>query len=348
MNVWQFILVFGAGIALGIIMYPLARMMESQGIDHFLDSLGRFVGYPFSLLGRLFRRIFPSRNVVTAASAAEPSRIDPREQQLSDTAQTIRGILLGLATVIQRADQAASDSSQALGDVRNTIDRIRIPDDLLEVHSLLLKEIDRVISSNSTLKRELDHSRETLATQRQQIENLKTAVRIDGMTQLANRACFDEKLTEMIRLRDRYEESFSLLMIDVDNFKMINDSHGHQGGDRVLKGVAFKIRATLRQTDFVARFGGDEFAAILLKAKADSAAVIAAKLCEQIRESRFLLDGAEVRTSLSIGVAEAVDGESEEELLKRADTALYRVKHSGRNGVAVAEIPGQEQDAALR
>ncbi len=346
MNLWQFILVFGAGIALGIIMYPLARMIESQGIDHFLDSLGRFVGYPFSLLGRLFRRIFPSRSTPKEPTAAAPPRIDPREQQLSDTAQTIRGILLGLATVIQRADQAASDSSQALGDVRNTIDRIQIPDDLLEVHSLLLNEIDRVISSNSTLKRELNDSREVLATQRQQIENLKTAVRIDGMTQLANRACFDEKLTEMIRLRERYEESFSLLMIDVDNFKEINDSHGHQGGDRVLKGVAYKIRATLRKTDFVARFGGDEFAAILLKVTAESAAVIAGKLCEQIRESRFLLDGVEVRTSLSIGVAEVLAGDSEEDLLKRADTALYRVKHSGRNGVAVAEGPEQGPDVA--
>jgi diguanylate cyclase len=98
---------------------------------------------------------------------------------------------------------------------------MRLPDDLLEVHSLLLNEIDRVISSNSALKRELAHSREILATQRQQIESLKTAVRIDGMTQLANRACFDEKLTEMIRLLDRYEETFSLLMIDVDNFKTI-------------------------------------------------------------------------------------------------------------------------------
>jgi diguanylate cyclase len=346
MNVWPYVLFFGSGIALGIIMYPLARMIESEGIDHFLDSLGRFVGYPFSLLGRLFRRILPSRNTPKESAAAAPPRIDPREQQLSDTAQTIRGILLSLATVIQRTDQAASDSSEALGDVRKTIDRIQLPDDLLKVHSLLLNEIDRVISSNSTLKRELAHSREILATQREQIENLKTAVRIDGMTQLANRACFDEKLTEMIRLLDRYEESFSLLMIDVDNFKEINDTHGHQGGDRVLKGVAYKIRATLRRTDFVARFGGDEFAAILLKATAASAARIAAKLCEQIRESRFLLDGVDVRTSLSIGVAEVVPGETEEALLKRADTALYRVKQGGRNGVSVAEGPEQGPDGA--
>lgn len=346
MNVWHYMLIFGAGLALGVILHPLARMIESQGIDSFLDGLGRFVGYPFSLVGRLIRRLRPSKEVPKEAPTEAPPRVDPREQQISDTAQTIRGILLSLATVIQRTDKAASDSSQALGDARNTIDRMRLPDDLLEVHSLLLNEIDRVISSNSALKRELAHSREILATQRQQIESLKTAVRIDGMTQLANRACFDEKLTEMIRLLDRYEETFSLLMIDVDNFKTINDTHGHQGGDRVLKGVAYKIRSTVRQTDFVARFGGDEFAAILLKATAASAARVAEKLCQQIRESRFLLDGEEVRTSLSIGVAQALPGESEEDLMKRADSALYRVKQGGRNGLAVAEGPKEGPDAA--
>ncbi|NMC74796.1 MAG: GGDEF domain-containing protein, partial [Geobacteraceae bacterium] len=135
-------------------------------------------------------------------------------------------------------------------------------------------------------------------------------------------------------------------MIDVDNFKTINDTHGHQGGDRVLKGVAYKIRSTVRQTDFVARFGGDEFAAILLKATSASAAAVAENLCRHIRESRFLLDGEEVRTSLSIGVAQALPGESKKDLLKRADLALYRAKQGGRNGFAVAEFPKGGPDAA--
>jgi len=129
------------------------------------------------------------------------------------------------------------------------------------------------------------------------------------------------------------------MIIDVDNFKDINDTHGHPGGDRVLKGVAYKIKSTLRATDFVARFGGDEFAAILMKAKAPVAGDAAQKVCRQVRESRFFLDGEEVRTSLSIGVAEIAAGESAEQLLKRADKALYRVKEAGRNNVMVAEPP---------
>jgi diguanylate cyclase len=339
MQLWHFIIIFSTGIALGIILHPLARMIESEGINHILDSLARIVTAPFSLLGRTFGRKLATRKVLKETKEATTRKIDPREQQISDTAQTIRGLLLSLANVIQRTDQAASDSSQTLGDVRNTIDHMAIPDDLREVHAQLLSEIDRVISSNSTLKRELYHSQEILANQRQQIEALKTEVRVDGMTQLANRTCFDEKLLEMVRLWERYGDAFSLLIIDVDNFKEINDTHGHPGGDRVLKGVAYKIKSTLRTTDFVARFGGDEFAAILLKAPAASAADAAHKVCRQVRESKFVLDGNEVRTSLSIGVAEIAPGENAEQLLKRADMALYRVKEAGRNNVMIAEPP---------
>jgi diguanylate cyclase len=339
MQLWHFIIILSSGIALGIVLHPLARMIESEGVNHFLDSLGRIVTAPFSFLSRTFDHKLASRRVLKETREATTRQVDPREQQISDTAQTIRGLLLNLASVIQRTDQAASDSSQTLGDVRNTIDHMTIPNDLREVHSQLLTEIDRVISSNSTLKQELSHSREILAIQRQQIDTLKTEVRIDGMTQLANRACFDEKLLEMVRIWERYGDAFSLMIIDVDNFKDINDTHGHPGGDRVLKGVAYKIKSTLRATDFVARFGGDEFAAILMKANGPAAGDAAQKVCHQVRESRFFLDGEEVRTSLSIGVAEIAVGENAEQLLKRADKALYRVKEAGRNNVMVAEAP---------
>jgi len=344
-NLSQILLLFSAGIMVGIFLHPLARLCNSEGINRLLDAIASLVAAPFNLVARLLRKKADYRKAEAGIAKEAAKPVDPREQQLSDASQTIRSILLGLAAAIQRTDQAASDSTQALGEVRNSIDRMHLPPDLSEVNIQLLKEIDRVISSNATLKRELASSQEILATQRQQIESLKTAVRIDGLTQLANRAYFDEKIAEMIALRQRYNDPFSLLMIDVDNFKEINDSHGHQGGDRILKGVSFKIKSTLRESDFVARFGGDEFAVIVIKAGAKAASDIAGKLCANVRESRFLLDGTNVTTTLSIGVAEVFGNESAESLLKRADQALYRVKEQGRNGVAVADPPQEEPPA---
>jgi diguanylate cyclase len=287
---------------------------------------------PFSLIGRLFRRRGDLRQAGKKIKAAV-LRVNPQEEQIKTSSLALRNILQSLSVVIQRTDQAASTSNQTLGDVRNSIGQMEFPNDLSEDHKLLMREIDRVISGNTVLKQELSRSQDILASQRRQIEELRAAVRLDSLTQLANRAYFDEKLVEMINLRRRYKDIFSILLVDVDNFKGINDRFGHQAGDRIIKGVAFNLRAALRESDVVARFGGDEFAILLYRSNARSAVEVAHKLCHAQRESRFLLDGANINVTLSIGVAEANDEDTAETLLKRVDQALYRVKSEGRNGV---------------
>jgi diguanylate cyclase len=329
--------IFAGGFAAGLFVFSAAYVIKSVTLHKILDLLGCIVLLPVTLLVRIFRK----RSA--AAEQTEPIEekkqvVDEREQHLNDTAHTIRSILLSLATEIQHAETAASVSSEMLGDVRETIVRMELPADLIEAHASLMQEIDRVMASNATLKGELASSQEVLEYQRCQIEDLRTAVRIDNLTQLANRAYFDEKLTEMVKLRQRYDdEPFSLMMIDLDNFKTINDSYGHPAGDRILKGVATKIKATLRGSDFIARFGGDEFALILVKTDGKAAEEVAWKICSEVRGSRFLLDSATLTMTLSIGLAEAHKSDTEESLLKRADEALYRVKALGRNSVCAAE-----------
>lgn len=329
--------IFSGGLLLGLMLHPFARMLKSDGINYVLDLIGRIVTAPFSAIAGYFQKKSDLNKARRGVEVPPAGQVDPREQQISDSAQTIRSILLSLASVIQRTDQATNDSSHALSEVRATLDQTGLPSDLAAAHALLIAEIDRVIASNSLLKGELASSQAILATQREQIETLKTAVRIDGLTQLANRAYFDEKLMEMIRLHQRYKEPFTLMMIDVDYFKAINDSHGHQAGDRILKGVSFKIKATLRESDFLARFGGDEFALVLIKASLQPATVLAEKICTNVRESRFILDGTEFKVTLSIGVAEVHADDTPETLLERADKALYLVKERGRDGVAAKE-----------
>jgi diguanylate cyclase len=244
-------------------------------------------------------------------------------------------MLLVLAANIQRTDKAASDSSLVLGDVKSAINTMDLPADLTQAHALLMREVDHVIASNSALKDELAKSQTVLSERQHQIEDLRTAVRIDGLTQIANRAYFDEKLNEMISLRNRYGDQFSLMIIDIDNFKVVNDTYGHQAGDRILKGVSLKLKALLRGSDFIARFGGDEFVIILIKTDVAVATQVAWKLSEEVRASRFILDDTLLTLTLSIGVAEAHGDDTSESLLKRADTALYRTKSGGRNGVSI-------------
>ena len=275
--------------------------------------------------------------VDTSESTSLQTLMDPREQQISDSVQTVRDIMLSLAAVIQQTDKAASDSSQTLGSVRHNLTTAASPRYLLAAHAILLEEIDRVISSNSALNVELDCSREILAKQRQQIENLKIASRIDGLTQLANRSFFDKTIAETIITAKEGRAPLSLLLIDIDYFKNINDTYGHQAGDQVLKGIASKIRSSLRESDFTARFGGDEFAVILQKTPANRAVDVAWKLCFNLRESSFLFDDTNVNVTVSIGVAEVSEGDTIESLIGRADQALYKVKVDGRNRAGVAD-----------
>lgn len=339
-------LMFCGGVLIGLVLFPLIKLLDQAMLNQLLDRFTDLVTAPFRWCGRLFRKgagAYPLQQENVSARA-----VDPREQQISDSAHAVRAILSSLAKEIQRIDKAASDSSQALDDVRGVVDHMELPVDLKEAHRALMQEIDRVIANNTKLKRELDSSQQILVDQRRQIESLRTAVRIDGLTQLANRAYFDEKLAESLDVLKRYNETFSLMMIDLDNFKEINDGYGHPGGDRILKGVAFKIRELLRSSDFLARFGGDEFALILLKADAGAATDVAWKLCEGVRESRFVLDGVSLSVTLSIGVTEAWTEDTEESLLKRADEALYRVKHTGRNRALLIEKPGENRDGHER
>ena len=336
------------GIITGLFLPAILRLFNFR----FVTDLFKALGGLFTGLGSLFRKKDKPKDKSKAEEPGPapkteaPQQVDPLEQQLNESAQVIRTILLNLAGLIQRTGQAAENSSQTLGDVRSNIDDLKLPANLSEVHGLLLKEIDRVISSNATLKAELARSKESLEEQRRQIENLKTAVRIDVLTQIANRAYFEEKLEEMIRLRNRYNDPFSLLLIDVDNFKTINDTYGHLAGDRILKGVSFKLKTSIRESDFIARLGGDEFSLILVKLPAEKAVELGGKLCQILEDARFLLDGNDIKVTLSIGVAEALRGDKPEALIKRADEALYKAKKEGRNQAVMTPTPQSGEDPA--
>jgi diguanylate cyclase len=329
-------------MVVGLLLPILLRLLNFQ----FFTDLAEVVSKRLTSLASSVGRILRNQEDYREAKVTAALQVDPREQQLNDSAQEIRTILHSLASLLQRTGQAASHSSSTLGDVRTTIDDIQLPQDLGKVHALLIQEIDRMISNNTTLKEELTRSQDSLETQRKQIENLKTAIRVDGLTQLPNRVYFDEKLMEMVSLQNRYPDPFSLLMIDVDNFKQINDSLGHQAGDRFLRRIAVKLKASIRESDFIARFGGDEFALILPKTKAVAASELGRKICNLMEESRFLLDGKEFTMTLSIGITEVVLGDTPETLINRADGALYQAKQEGRNRAIIA-APPPENPAGL-
>lgn len=152
-----------------------------------------------------------------------------------------------------------------------------------------------------------------------------TDARTDPLTGVANRRALDETLISQFAMKARYGTGFTMALFDVDHFKEINDQRGHLQGDRILQEVAQYLDEGARETDTVARFGGEEFAVIMPETDLHGACIFAERMREQI-EARFPV-------TVSGGVTIALDGDSPESLLARADAALYGAKSAGRNSV---------------
>ncbi len=162
-------------------------------------------------------------------------------------------------------------------------------------------------------------------------ERLAAQALTDPLTDLANRRAFDQRLAEETERALRHGRELSLMLVDVDHFKAINDRFGHATGDRVLVNLARDMQAVMREGDLLARIGGDEMAMILGDCPPEQAEDVAHRMLNAIAEDTSLAQRHGV--TLSIGVAGLVEGRTAEELLRLADQALYRAKDSGRNRV---------------
>jgi len=155
----------------------------------------------------------------------------------------------------------------------------------------------------------------------------------DALTGVSNRRRFDESLEEQLAVVHRYQGTLSLVLFDLDRFKLLNDQHGHPTGDSVLSEIGRVLRATLRDADLAARYGGEEFAVILPATNLARAAEAAERLRSAIASLAVEGRGAGPDVTASFGVVEVVSSESVADLIARADQALYRAKEAGRNRV---------------
>ncbi|MDQ3337643.1 MAG: GGDEF domain-containing protein [Myxococcota bacterium] len=173
-------------------------------------------------------------------------------------------------------------------------------------------------------------------------EMLLKLAHYDSLTGLPNRLLLDERLERALARADREGHTVAMLFLDLDGFKRINDTHGHEAGDQVLKEAARRILSAVRTVDTAARLGGDEFTVLLEKVKnADAVRVVTARLLDQLSRP-YAIAGGEAQLSASIGVClYPVNARASEDLLKLADAAMYRAKRAGKNQVEfyAAEAP---------
>jgi two-component system cell cycle response regulator len=202
----------------------------------------------------------------------------------------------------------------------------------LGAHDFLTKPPSRADEVVLTVERALEKKRLRETNARLLLE-LETLSRTDGLTGLPNRRVFDESLSREVARASRYDYPLSLVLLDLDHFKAVNDAHGHPAGDAVLKSFSALAQAAFRMADAVHRYGGEEFAVLLPHTPFEGAMTATERLRDVIAEHRFPIGSGTVRITLSGGIALRKGAIAPADLLAAADAALYEAKHEGRNRV---------------
>ncbi|HEY0721061.1 MAG TPA: GGDEF domain-containing protein [Gammaproteobacteria bacterium] len=197
--------------------------------------------------------------------------------------------------------------------------------------------LERTRSENSRLE----------AIVRERTNEIERLSKIDKLTGLANRSALDADLEREFRRALRYSHPLTMLVLDLDHFKRVNDTFGHLGGDEVLRAIGERLRKQLRETDVVGRYGGEEFVILLPETELAAALNIAEELRRQIEQEKVAFGDIDIAMTASIGVARLEAGVQDcKELFAHADSALYHAKHSGRNRISCMDS-GQVRPAQV-
>jgi diguanylate cyclase len=195
------------------------------------------------------------------------------------------------------------------------------------------KRKDELLSNYNVLKERVNEMEQEAEKVQDFIVKERKKARLDELTRLPNRTAYNEIINHQLENFKRYDKPLTLVVCDLDHFKLVNDSYGHLAGDKVLSLVAKILSKGTRASDFVTRYGGEEFALILPATDAKSAARVMDKIRRLICKSPFNYRGDPISISMSFGVTEAIESDSIESFFTRADEALYKAKASGRNKV---------------
>ncbi len=201
--------------------------------------------------------------------------------------------------------------------------------------SIHIEQIMHSFSSvHEQIEEQMREANETIKALHQQISILEKSSNLDPLTRTYNRSALDHYLKALCHMEGRVPDS-RILLIDIDDFKHVNDTYGHLAGDRVLIFLAKLISSSLRDGDKVFRFGGEEFLVLLNRSSEKACASVARRILEGVRANKLLYKEHQIRITLSIGTATFVQGDTFETFIERADKALYEAKNNGKDQVIV-------------
>jgi len=248
-----------------------------------------------------------------------------------------------ISTFVDRLGHMSDSSGNYQEKIENYADQLSETEDILQINELL----ENLMKDTHTMQTEIVRSREVLLQQRDNVESaqekirklqdelsqLSEAVRVDQLTGVLNRRGLDEALVKEISRAQRGGSQLSVALLDIDNFKNLNDTYGHHVGDTALQHLSKVIKATVRPTDVVSRYGGEEFVILLPDTGLDQAVTTIQRLQRALTKQFFMGNNDRLLITFSAGIALLKDNEKEVAVLHRADQSMYLAKKTGKNRV---------------
>lgn len=317
------------------------RLNDGIEAGDWVETLNDIVGSISTTLQRLNREKQELEEFIVSVTAqlgeiTEVIAEDHRDHQSDHAdAQSLHDFVQQGMSLMQQNFQASNDLQQLKLEISENIEHIRSG-----VDDFVLRFNERHVATeerNQKLTQKLSQMEQETEALQSKLDENRTKLMYDALTGVYSRMAYDERILQEMSRWTRYQTPFSYAILDIDHFKQINDSYGHSAGDKALKIVAQLMQQYVRQSDYVFRIGGEEFVLLLTDTGAADAGKMVAALRAAIAESSVHFKGEPVRLTLSAGITETRSGDGVESIYERADAALYKAKHSGRNCQFIAD-----------
>ncbi|MBI2234241.1 MAG: diguanylate cyclase [Micavibrio aeruginosavorus] len=261
------------------------------------------------------------------------------EEMIRRAGDQINATIKNVTGAVRDVHDATASYSCTLETVSEKMSKVQKPEEVRAIVQTVMADTKEMLQRNQKLEAELDKSSALMEVLQRDLEQVRKEAMTDGLTGLSNRKAFDAAIARVSEEAQASNTTFTLLMVDIDHFKSFNDNYGHQIGDQVLRLVARTLVEGVKGRDIAARYGGEEFAIILPETTLSAGVAVGNSLRKAVATKDVInrSTGEKLgRITMSVGVAEFTSGEPTEDLIERADAALYTAKHNGRNQVAAA------------
>ncbi|GAB6045484.1 hypothetical protein JCM11957_10820 [Caminibacter profundus] len=341
--------------ALEVIEALIKKLEEGPDFSYLIDSViytltPSYAPFMNDEIAIFKKQLKEDTNIILTKAFADDLRVltnkrikldkEELKRKLKDIDQIAERLSIKILKILQKTD----GSSQEIKDIKIELQNWRhdeedfesIKDKLLNIAISLDKELDEFSEDMKRENEEIEKLKRKIKMLEAKVKKLSREVKKDYLTNIANKKAIMEELLKQESSYKRYGINYSIVFFDIDHFKNINDTYGHDAGDIILKSLGLLFRRYARYVDMIGRFGGEEFVAILPNTDKKGAYRFAEKLRIIVEKTKFMYKNTRIHVTISGGVASRDEVNSKEELLKFADERLYKAKRNGRNRICAA------------